>query len=100
MQLWKSVLAEYVFNDTAGRETLYHACAALDRAEDCADQVRSDGPVIRNKGGGMREHPAIRPELAARSLCVRTLARLGLDYEPLKGRGRPGVGIGWTGGED
>ena len=68
---------------------LAHACAALDTAEACAAQVAADGPVIRTKGGGIREHPSFRAELANRSFIVRTLARLGLDVEPVKAIGRP-----------
>ena len=79
-----------------GREILYHACAALDRAEDCAAQIAIDGPVLRTKSG-IREHPALRCELASRSFCVRTLARLGLDYEPVKAVGCPPSSYGFKG---
>ena len=75
---------------------LAHACAALDTAEMCAAQVAANGPVIRTKGGAIREHPALRPELANRSFIVRTLARLGLSDEPLKAIGRPPQG-GYSG---
>ena len=49
--------------------------------------------------GGLEEHPAMKPELAARAFVVKTLARMGLHLEPLRaGRGRPG-GVGYTGAE-
>ena len=96
--LWRSITSEYSFDDTPGREMLYHACAALDRAEDCAAQIAVDGPVLRTKSG-IREHPALRCELASRSFCVRTLARLGLDYEPVKAVGRPPSAYGFKGYE-
>ena len=57
--LWRAITSEYSFDDTPGREMLYHACAALDRAEDCAVQVAADGPVLRTKAG-IKEHPALR----------------------------------------
>ena len=97
--LWRAITSEYSFDDTPGREMLYHACAALDRAEDCAAQVAADGPVLRTKAG-IKEHPALRCELASRSFCVRTLARLGLDFEPLKAMGRTPSGTGYRGGDD
>ena len=97
-ELWRSIASEYSFDDTPGREILYHACAALDRAEDCAAQIAIDGPVLRTKSG-IREHPALRCELASRSFCVRTLARLGLDYEPVKAVGRPPSAYGSKGYE-
>jgi hypothetical protein len=38
----------------------------------------------------MRDHSLIKHEIAARSFVVRTLARLGLDLEPVRaGPGRP-----------
>jgi hypothetical protein len=98
MRLWKSVVAEYNFSDTAGQELLHAACAALDRAQDCATQIAADGPVIRTKAG-IREHPALRAELANRSFLVRTLVRLGLNDEPQKAVGRPPQPIGWKGFE-
>ena len=95
--LWTRVLSEFAVDDVAGREMLAHACASLDTAELCADQVRADGPVIRLKGGAIREHPALRPELQNRAFVVRTLARLGLGDEPLKAIGRPPQPLGWRG---
>ena len=83
-----------MIDDVAGREMLALACAALDTAEACAAQVAADGVVIRTKGGGIREHPSIRGELANRSFVVRTLSKLGLDVEPLKAMGRPPMKIG------
>jgi hypothetical protein len=43
------------------------------------------------KGGGIKDHPALKHELANRSLVIRTLARLGLDVEAVKPLGRPGT---------
>jgi terminase small subunit-like protein len=88
-ELWNSIVREYAVDDTAGRELLAHACSALDRAEECAAEVARDGAVIRFKNGGVKEHPALRGELACRSFVVRTLTKLGLTEEPLKSVGRP-----------
>jgi hypothetical protein len=93
--LWTRVLSEFAIDDVAGREMLCHACAALDTAEMCSAQVQADGPVIRTKGGVVREHPSLRAELANRQFVVRTLARLGLGDEPLKQIGRPPQPLGW-----
>jgi hypothetical protein len=95
--LWRRIVEEFSFPDTPGREMLYAACAALDVAEQCATAIKADGPVIRLKGGGIREHPALRAELAHRSFIVRTLGKLGLDYEPVKVPGRPPSPVGWQG---
>ncbi len=95
MALWRSVVAQYAIEDAAGIEFLVTACQALDRAEALKAQIDADGAVIRTKAG-LKDHPGLKHETAARSLCIRTLARLGLDLEPLHGGpGRPaGPGYG------
>ena len=85
MRLWQGTLREY---DIAGREMLAQACAALDRAEELREQIDLDGAVTRYKCG-VRDHPALKHELASRAFVVRTLARLGLDVEPIGRVGRP-----------
>jgi hypothetical protein len=35
--------------------------------------------------------------LANRAFVVRTLSRLGLEFEPVKSVGRPSQGLGWKG---
>jgi hypothetical protein len=89
MKLWRAILREYAFDDAGGREALAQICAALDTAEACAAEVLRDGTVIRSKTG-MREHPALRGELANRAFVVRSLSKLGLvEYEPKAAVGRP-----------
>lgn len=87
--LWNRITAEYDISDCGGIEMLAQACAGLDRAEALRAQIDADGDVIRVRGN-VREHPAIKLELAARAFVVRTLARLGLNFEPLRTSvGRP-----------
>ena len=87
--LWQSVTTEYGIEDAGGVEMLTEACQALDRAEELSAAIKRDGPVIRSKGA-IRDHPAIKHELAARSFVVRTLQRLlGLNVEAIKPIGRP-----------
>src|SRR5687767_6336526 len=94
--LWGDITAAYEFSDRASYETLFQACAAADRAERCRVAIDRDGELIRTRTGE-REHPLLKAEMAARGFVVRTLARLGLDLEPIRpGVGRPsggGVGI-------
>jgi terminase small subunit-like protein len=98
MSLWRDVLAAYEFSDRGSYETLAQACSAADRAAEMAAQIDQDGVVLRTKTG-LRDHPLLKHELAARAFVVRSLARLGLDLEPVRpGPGRPGgggVGISW-----
>ena len=88
MGLWQAVLREYDIADIGGREMLAQACAALDRAEELREQIDLDGAVVRLKFG-VRDHPALKHELARRAFVVRTLARLALDVEPIGRVGRP-----------
>jgi hypothetical protein len=89
LSLWRDIVTSYEFNDRGSYETLFQACAAADRAAKLRALIDADGEVIRSKGI-VRDHPALKHEIACRSFVVRTLARLGLDLEPLRsGPGRP-----------
>ncbi len=95
LALWRSITSEYGIEDAGGIEMLVQACQALDRAEACRDQIDRDGEVIRNKGM-LKDHPALKHELANRSFVVRTLHRLGLDVEAIKPIGRPAGHLGFA----
>jgi hypothetical protein len=88
--LWQTIMNEYRIADSGGCEMLVQICKAADRADECAEEIVNDGgPVIRTKHG-LRDHPLLKHELAARSFVVRALHRLGLDIEPPRDRvGRP-----------
>jgi hypothetical protein len=93
-RLWDRVQREYRVNDCGGVELLTQACRALDRAERCRAQIDTEGETIMTKGG-LRDHPLLRHELAARAFVARTLSRLGIDSEPV--RTRPGRPTMWSG---
>jgi hypothetical protein len=87
--LWRALNNEYVIDDAAGAAMMLQICMATDRAEECAAAIAQDGPTIRTKSG-LRDHPLLKHELAARSFIVRSLHRLGLDIEPTRSSvGRP-----------
>jgi hypothetical protein len=87
--LWNQVMAEYAVEDIAGREFLCQAGQALDLAEALAAQIKADGVTVRTPSG-FKSHPSIKEELTARGFVVRTLAKLGLNFEPLRAApGRP-----------
>jgi hypothetical protein len=82
-------VSSYEFADRGSYETLFQAAAAADRAASLRALIDADGEVIRSKGL-LKDHPALRYEIACRSFVVRTLARLGLNLEPVRGSaGRP-----------
>jgi hypothetical protein len=93
--LWRSIMTEYGITDSGGRAILELACASADRAAECAAIIAEQGAVISTKHG-LKDHPLLRHETAARALVGRLLTRLGLDVEPLRPTaGRPGSGVGW-----
>ena len=87
-QLWASIQTQYQIADAGGLAMLKLAAESADRAQRCRLQIDQDGEMVRGRTGS-RDHPLLRHELAARSFTVRTLQRLGLDVEPVKGIGRP-----------
>jgi hypothetical protein len=94
--LWDRVLGEYRIDDIGGVEMLMQGCAGLDRAESLAERIAIDGDVVLTRNGP-KVHPAVKEELAARAFVVRTLQKLGLNYENVRPIGRPTAGVGWGG---
>src|SRR5262245_22242702 len=89
-RLWARIQSQYAIRDEGGREMLFQACAAADRAERCRKAIDLDGELVEQPNGGTREHPLLKAEIAARSFIVRTLVRLGLAVEAVHpGPGRP-----------
>jgi hypothetical protein len=81
--LWRSIMAEYDISDAGGRALLEQAAMAYDRAERLRIEIDRDGEIIRGRTG-MREHPGLRAELAARAFICRTLQRLGINLEAVR----------------
>jgi hypothetical protein len=95
LALWNSIQAEFHITDAGGIEVLAQACAAVDRAEGLRIRIDSEGETFRTRSG-IRPHPCLKDELAARSFVARSLGRLGVLDEPQKALGRPGKAIGWS----
>jgi hypothetical protein len=88
--LWGRIQNEYGISDTGGAEILCQICQSLDRAEELAEAIARDGPVIYTRAGVPKSHPAIKDELSCRAFVTRAIERLGLNIEALKpGPGRP-----------
>jgi P27 family predicted phage terminase small subunit len=97
--LWNRVMTEYDIRDSGGVEMLALACQALDRAESLREQIDADGEVLRGPRGTIKDHPALKHELASRAFVARTLMKLGLNFEPVRSAaGRPGQSFSWTTG--
>jgi hypothetical protein len=88
-------MSEYDLTDTGGLEMLAQACEAQDCIGRLRAEINTDGEVIRARGS-IKEHPLLKHELAYLAFIVRTLAKLGLNFEAVKPSvGQPGGGIGW-----
>jgi hypothetical protein len=97
--LWRSIMYEYDISDAGGQALLEQAALACDRAERLRVEIDRDGEIIRGRAG-VREHPGLRGELAARSFICRTLQRLGINLEAVRmAPGRPS-GPAWRGHGD
>jgi hypothetical protein len=93
---WRSLMAEYIIEDGASLILLEQAAFAYERAERLRVEIDATGEIIRGRNGP-REHPGLRAELAARAFVVKTLAKLGLHFEPTRpSSGRPS-GRAWEG---
>jgi hypothetical protein len=92
--LWNRVQREYRIEDSGGIEILAQICAAVDLAEQLADVVRTEGPMLETKTT-RRTHPAVRELVQTRAFVVRALTQLGLNVEAIKPMGRPPRASGW-----
>jgi len=89
MQLWRRVTGEYDMSDAAGYEMLKQACEAIDDLARYSEIIGQDGSMITTSAG-RKEHPLIKHQAIARAFIVRTLSRLGLNFEPVRSSiGRP-----------
>jgi hypothetical protein len=92
--LWDRVLSSYDISDAGGIELLAQAAAAADRAESLRRQIDETGEMVHSRAG-MKDNPLLKHEIAARSFVTRTICRLGLSVEPVRGGvGRPATGFG------
>jgi hypothetical protein len=75
------------------------ACLAADRTAALAARIDADGETIHTKMG-LKAHPCLKDELAARAFICRTLQRLGITDEIIRPIGRPPRDLGWKGYAD
>jgi phage terminase small subunit len=65
----------------------------LDRLRQAQEIIDKDGPVIKDRFGVPKQHPATLLERDARNQFLRAWKQLGLDIEPpLASPGRPAGG--------
>jgi hypothetical protein len=90
MALWRAIRAEYDISDVGGVEILCQACQAADRVEALAALISRDGEVILTPRGASVSHPGLKDEVHLRAFIVRSIERLGLNFEAVRpSGGRP-----------
>src|SRR5215472_9148101 len=87
LRLWRSVLTDYDIADAGGLALLEQIAFAYERAERLRVEIDRDGEIVRGRNG-IREHPGLRGELAARSFICRSLQRLVVNLEAVSRIGR------------
>ncbi|MHB1025785.1 MAG: hypothetical protein ACYC24_08785 [Desulfobacteria bacterium] len=94
-KLWRALHAEYAINDSAGRAILAAGLESFDRAQAAKVLLDAEGPVVKDRWGQQKAHPATTIERDSRAAFLAALKQLNLDVEPLRGApGRPGGGKG------
>jgi P27 family predicted phage terminase small subunit len=88
-QLWRTVMAKYLIEDTHA-ELLKLACLSADAAASMRKQIRDEGETVTGSTGQLVAHPLIAAEGAAQKRVAQFLKQLGLFDEPKRDRpGRP-----------
>jgi P27 family predicted phage terminase small subunit len=88
---WRKLTGEYDIRDEGGLLLLETALTALDRMRQAQAQIAKDGPIVRDRWGQAKPHPATVVERDSRTGMLAALRAMHLDLEPLhKGPGRPG----------
>lgn len=90
-RIWRDLTRDYSITDAAGKLLLQNALQAHDRMREAQAIIARDGPVIVDRFGIAKQHPATLVERDSRLQFMKAMQMLRLDVEPLRaGPGRPG----------
>jgi P27 family predicted phage terminase small subunit len=62
------------------------ACEAADRTEEARRVLDTNGLIIRDRFGGLKQHPCVAVERDSRLACARLLREMALDIEAPEAR--------------
>jgi P27 family predicted phage terminase small subunit len=89
-RLWRGLVEEYALDDVAALAILTAGLEAFDRMGAAKALLDADGPVVTDRWGQRKVHPAATVERDSRAAWMSALKALNLDLEPLRdGPGRP-----------
>lgn len=90
--LWAEVQGEYRIEDASGLTLLSTACRHFDRMRAAQKILKRDGPVIKDRFGIQKTHPACVVERDSSASVIRCFKALNLDVLAGAPVGRPEVG--------
>lgn len=90
---WRTVVSTYSLEEHHVC-LLTLACESLDRVEQAREIIAKQGPVVLDRFGSVRRHPAVGIELDNKIAFVRLIRELGLDVAEPGPIGRPPSGGG------
>src|SRR5262245_33519657 len=77
--IWRRIVAEFEFKDSASRDLLRVCLEAHERMRLARERIRIDGMTVTNKFGETVRHPLLTVEAAARTAYVSAMRVLRLD---------------------
>ena len=80
-KFWRSVLEDYVVDETHHLRLLEIAATSLDRAEAAREKIEAEGVTIANRFKEIVAHPACNIERQAMAQFRASLRELALDCE-------------------
>ena len=80
-KLWKSIVFEYLIEDSAGLQILQTALSSRDIAEEARRTIKTDGMMIDGATGKVR-HPLLPVVRDHQNLFLKSMRHLNLDIEP------------------
>ena len=89
-KLWRDLTKEYDISDPAGLAILAAGIHSFDRSAQAKKILDAEGPVVTDKFGQRKCHPAATVELSNRAAWLNAIRMLNLDVEVSnRGPGRP-----------
>ena len=89
--IWRTIVRDYQI-DGAAELILVAVLEARDRREQAREAIATDGPVVTDRWGQKKPHPAIGIERDSATTMMRGWRLLGFDQEPRGELGRPPAG--------
>jgi P27 family predicted phage terminase small subunit len=88
-RLFTQIRDEYGISDATGIHYLTTACRHFGRMRTAQAILAKDGPVIRDRFGELRQHPAATVERDASASMIKAFRALNLDIGKVAPVGRP-----------